>query len=325
MRGFAGCVPRPCGTEERVCDSQHPFSRHGARPGHGVRREASAVHDGGDGLGVALRTLAMRELDALRAALGDARSPHRGVHEARKAIRRLRSILLLGRKPFRADGTAIDAGLKALATSLSALRDAHVAAETATRVRRRIEDEAARTRWATLRRQLARRRDALLRAERDADPAFATRGAQIATLADAIAALPWQALDAETVHKALERSVRRVQRAQAAAAQRSTLEQRHRWRRRLRRLRMQWSALRPLRKHASAPVAASARALTGWLRDHAGDLAELSQAADALGREQDLYLLQQALRRLPQTSATRAALAELRVLRNEAAARRRGR
>ncbi|MBB5209689.1 CHAD domain-containing protein [Chiayiivirga flava] len=280
------------------------------------------MHDDGD-LGVALRTLAMREFDALRAALGDARSPHRGVHEARKAIRRLRSILLLGRKAFRADGAAIDAGLKALATSLSALRDAHVAAETATRVRRRIEDETARTRWATLRRQLARRRDALLRSERDADPAFAARGAQVATLADAIAALPWNTLDADTVHRALERSVHRVQRAQAVvAARRSTLEQRHRWRRRLRRLRMQWNALRTLRKHTSAPVAASARASTGWLRDHMGDLAQLSQAADALGREQDLHLLQQALRRLPQTSATRAAVAELRVLRNEAAARR---
>lgn len=276
-----------------------------------------------DGLGSALKTLAGRELDALLAALADTRSPHRGIHEARKAIRRLRSLLLFGRKPFGAQGAALDAGWKALAMSLSALRDAHVATETASRVRARVDDPAVHARWAALRRQLARRRDVLLAAERVADPGFAARRTQVQTLGGQLAALPWEDVDTEVVRKALARSLRRVERAHGVAmAARSTLEQRHRWRRRLRRLRMQWSALRPLRKAGADAVQSAARELLDWLKAHTDGFAAVSHAADALGREQDLRLLQQALRQLPRTPAIDSALVELRALRGEAARRR---
>lgn len=271
----------------------------------------------------ALQTLARDEVTALLDALADTRAPHRGVHEARKAIRRLRSLLLLGRKPFDDQGVAIDAALKTLATSLSALRDAHVAAETASKVRRSHDDDANRERWAKLRRQLARRRDTVLAADRAADPAFADRRAETTTLGTTIDALPWHAIDARTVRKALKRSLRRIERAQdAAMAPRSTLEQRHRWRRRLRRLRMQWSALKSLRKAHDGIVSDELDTLLTWLKERTASFSTLSRASDALGHEQDLRLLQQALRGVTSGEPARVAGNTLRRLRTDAARKR---
>lgn len=271
----------------------------------------------------ALQTLARDEVTALLDALADTRAPHRGVHEARKAIRRLRSLLLLGRKPFDDQGVAIDAALKTLATSLSALRDAHVAAETASKVRRSHDDDANRERWAKLRRQLAGRRDTVLAADRAADPAFAERRAETTTLGTTIDALPWHAIDARAVRKALKRSLRRIERAQdAAMAPRSTLEQRHRWRRRLRRLRMQWSALKSLRKAHDGAVSDELDTLLTWLKERTASFSTLSRASDALGHEQDLRLLQQALRGVTSGEPARVAGNTLRRLRTDAARKR---
>lgn len=271
----------------------------------------------------ALQALAREEVAALLDALGDSRSPHRGVHEARKAIRRLRSLLLLAHKPFGERGVAIDAALKTLATSLSALRDAHVAAETASKMRGRQDTEAGKARWAGLRRQLARRRDIVLAADRAADPGFGERRSEVETLGAGIDALPWNQVDARTVRKALKRSLKRVDAAQSTAmAPRATLEQRHRWRRRLRRLRMQWTALKALRKGSGGALRDEFEALLAWIKERTPGFATVSRASDALGNEQDLRLLQQALRPLAESPAKGAATEELRRLRVQAARQR---
>src|SRR5690606_132705 len=79
--------------------------------------------------------LATDEAQALAAALAVAPGDPAGVHEARKSLRRLRSLLALGRAALGAQAVdAIDEELRALAKGLSALRDGQVVQDTARRL-----------------------------------------------------------------------------------------------------------------------------------------------------------------------------------------------
>ena len=69
--------------------------------------------------------LAAGDAGALAAALAIAPVDPTGVHEARKSVRRLRSLLAMGRRVLGRDAVdAIDDELRALARDLSALREA---------------------------------------------------------------------------------------------------------------------------------------------------------------------------------------------------------
>ena len=285
-------------------------------PASSIESGPAAAH----ALGTALRALALQEGQHLLRALGNTRSPHRGVHEARKAIRRWRSILLLGRKPFGEEGKVVDAALKQLATSLSALRDAHVVTETAASLRRRADEDVPRERWQRLHKQLTLRRNALLRTARTADPGFIARIEQATRIVQAEDALPWSSIDARVLRKALTRSLRRSKHARhTAEAAGATLEQRHTWRRSLRRLRMQWNAIKPLRHASDERVRSTIRSQLARLKDATPGISELSRAADQLGREQDMALLQYALGNLPRSPDITAALREVRSARKSAA------
>ncbi|HVI56262.1 MAG TPA: CHAD domain-containing protein [Luteibacter sp.] len=74
---------------------------------------------------------AQRECAKADRALADAANRHKGIHEARKAIRRLRSLLRLVAPVLGDTIDAIDSRLRRLARGLSALRDAHVVVNTA--------------------------------------------------------------------------------------------------------------------------------------------------------------------------------------------------
>lgn len=259
-------------------------------------------------LGANLRAAALDQMQAIAAALAGTTARHRGIHEARKAIRRLRAVLELAHARFGRRAQRLDAGLKALAGSLSALRDAHVVVDLAGRLARRATDEEERRRWSAVRRRLVVRRQQLLAATLAQDPAFATRLAEVARLETALRRLPWDRLDPEDVRRALARSLRRVERARVSAT--ATVEQRHRWRRRLRRLRMQWNALKALRKREPGSDPA-VRRLLAWLRRKAPGFRTVSEAVDALGAEQDLGLLRAALEALPESQVRSEALAGL--------------
>ena len=84
-------------------------------------------------LGERARLLAREECRAIGRALAAKRRIHTGIHDARKAIRRLRSLLALveARIP---EATPIDQQLERLGDGLSHLRDAHVVVETARKV-----------------------------------------------------------------------------------------------------------------------------------------------------------------------------------------------
>ncbi|HUD43009.1 MAG TPA: CHAD domain-containing protein [Dokdonella sp.] len=266
-----------------------------------VRDEAAA------GLGVGLYALAAADLAVLAEALADGTAPHRGVHEARKAIRRLRAILRLGHRRLGPRAATADAALAHLADGLSDLRDAQVLVDLAGRHLREARDEDERRCRAALRRQLLAERRAVLARVRARDPGFAARRAEVARIGRIVERLPWARLDADDLERALARSQRRAERAgERARRAGADAERRHRWRRRLRRLRMQWSALKTLRKRERDDAGRRAlAALLAGLRRRSGAFRALAATVDVLGAEQDRRLLEAVLAR-PQPAGAAA-------------------
>ncbi len=238
-------------------------------------------------LGATFATLAVEQADKAAGALARRRDRHLAVHAARKAIRRLRSILCLCREALGPDVAGIDRKCKRLAAGLSDLRDAHVVATTARRLTKEHGDDL----WREVAAQLEARRGKLLEDVLSRDPDFGKRRARLGVLAQAIAALPWDNLTTDHLREGIRRSRHRVARAQRASEQVSSLAHRHRWRRRLRRLRMQLQAIQAA--GVPAPV---------WKKIHAGkghaSIRALSKLSDELGRRQDLRMLGSSLKLL---------------------------
>jgi CHAD domain-containing protein len=229
---------------------------------------------------------------AIVRALGHAGDRHRGVHQARKAIRRLRSLLALAQTQFDAALTQLDRALRQLGLQLSPLRDAHVVVATAARLAKTACAHAAD--WRELNQQLIVQRDALLATALADDPRFARRRAEVRTIAKAIAQLPWAQVSTEHIKAALAHSHRRAERAERKAHQRATAERIHRWRRRLRRLRMQWEVLASLGTAIDVlPKQLAAHPLRKVIKT-------LNRRADQLGWQQDLVVLRTAIDALPQ-------------------------
>ena len=135
--------------------------------------------------GEAFRQRALHECAAIAAALSSASDPHPAVHSARKAIRRLRSLLALLQHAA-LDVEAADLGLKRLGHGLSRLRDAHVVVEVARQLQERVADP----RWKGVIRMLVLRREGLLQATLQRDPGFARRLRVLAAVQQQLAVQP---------------------------------------------------------------------------------------------------------------------------------------
>jgi len=145
-------------------------------------------------IGERAAALAVRDARALAAALAIAPADPAGVHEARKSVRRLRSLLALGRRRLGKDAVdAIDHELRLLAKDLSALRDGQVVQDTA----RQLASEAdadERATWESLLPLLAeRQRHRLADALRE-DPGLVRRQAQAHRQAERLQQLTWHRL-----------------------------------------------------------------------------------------------------------------------------------
>jgi CHAD domain-containing protein len=242
--------------------------------------------------GAALAATAASLSRAIVRALGHAGDRHRGVHQARKAIRRLRSLLALAQTQFGAALTPLDRALRQLGLQLSPLRDAHVVVAAAARLARTAGAHAAD--WNELSQQLIVQRDALLATALADDPRFVRRRAEVRTIAKAMAQLPWARVSTEHIKAALAHSQRRAKRAERKARQRATAERIHRWRRRLRRLRMQCEVLASLRIAVEVlPKQLAGHSLRKVIKT-------LNHRADQLGWQQDLVVLRTAIDALPQ-------------------------
>lgn len=233
--------------------------------------------------GLALGRLACEECGAALVALRSRRGIHVRVHEARKAVRRTRALLALVRDSG-ADLALepLDAALRRLGDSLSQLRDAHVATETAKALCR--DDD--RRPWRPVASALRIRAQTLVERERIRDPGFGRRCRSIERVLAQLQQQPWQDISPSQVRAGLQRQQQRVARAERRARHHPDAERLHDWRRKVRRLRMQLDALPRLGPHApKAHAPAKARAL--------------HRLADALGLHQDRHVLSQLLTRLP--------------------------
>ncbi|WP_445513584.1 CHAD domain-containing protein [Stenotrophomonas sp. 3(2025)] len=246
--------------------------------------------------GEAFRQSALHECAAIAAALSSASDPHPAIHSARKAIRRLRSLLALLQHAA-LDVETADLGLKRLGDGLSRLRDAHVVVEVA----RHLQERDADRRWNGVIRMLVLRRDGLLQATLQRDPGFARRLRVLAAVQQQLAVQPWHQLRRGSLRRNLERSWRRVDKAAARAKRDGGAAAVHRWRRRVRRLRMQLDIACDLQLHVhSRSLHASGHRYKA-----------LHRLSDELGRQQDLRLLRNLVRAMPASDDKRSVMQQI--------------
>ena len=235
--------------------------------------------------GTAARALARarEEADAVLAALVPTADVHGSIHEARKAIRRLRALLQLVDQ--RLDVGIADRILQRTGDSLSALRDAHATIGTAERFARRDHE-----RWQPVVVTLAQRRDALLATALVQDPGFERRRSWVRRALARIETAPWHRLKAADLRRGLERGRRRADKARKRARRDADADALHRWRRRVRKLRMQVEAVATIKPARVASL--------GGER-HADQARRLHALSDRLGRRQDLDVLRMLLEGMP--------------------------
>ncbi len=252
-------------------------------------------------VGESLRAYCLYELDIAGRMLGRSGNElHAGIHEARKAIRHVRATLRLGGKALGADVGATLAELGKACEGLSEIRDANVVVETLETLAAKAADGKQRALLRRVCKAFSARRASKLATVLADDPAMVRRRAQLRQLRDAIAALAWADLSALRVQAALSRTARRAKRLGKRAHDSRNGSLRHRWRRRLRRLRHQlkiaeselgwllstrasWSWPDPAASYESA-VLVEVRPKT------------LRVITDRLGDEHDLRILKLALR-----------------------------
>jgi CHAD domain-containing protein len=175
---------------------------------------------------------------------------HDGIHQARKSLRRTRSVLALGSPLLGPGATLIDRECRRMNRELSELRDAQALVSTLDHlidkgdaaeclpVLRRVRRIAARAR--------AERARLALAGKPDLDDARAL----LTTLLAALPSLPWQNLTDASVTDAFAYSVRRADEAGERARTSERAADWHRWRRRARRVSQQYRALADLIEHA---------------------------------------------------------------------------
>jgi len=228
------------------------------------------------------RVLAREECRAIGRALASKHRVHTAIHDARKAVRRLRAMLALveDRIP---EATPIDDQLERLGDGLSSLRDAHVVVETAQRVAGKNRKP-----WKPAIDSLADRRDLRLQGALARDPGFLKRRALVTRLEARLEFLDWSRLRLSDLEEGVDRSQLRVENAEQRAAVDGSPENIHRWRRRVRRLRFQLETIGKL----------SPQAMRTLSRKHPGrDPKVLHKLGNALGDRRDEQMLEVALKR----------------------------
>ena len=245
--------------------------------------------------GESLRKRAVQECRSIIAALSATEDPHGAIHAARKAIRRLRALLgLLQDSALELDDA--DRRLQRLGDSLSDLRDAHVVVQAAVY----LQDAHAAEAWPGIIARLVQRRDRLLQQTLQRDPGFDRRVRVVLNIQQQLAAQPWSTLHRSTLRSNLEHSRKRTGKAARRANDDGGAAAIHRWRRRVRRLRMQLDVAQALKLHA------------GHAQTKSGDARALHRLSDVLGEQQDLQLLRNLVRAMPASDGKARVLDQLR-------------
>lgn len=261
-------------------------------------------------LATALENYCSAQITLVAEALQRRNHVHRGVHEARKGIRRLRSVIALGFPHFSETATRIDGALRRLGRSLSKVRDAQVAIDSG---RRKVEDAASpeqRALWQRITEDLAAARTRTMRQARARDPTFQKRQSAIGRIGKNISLLPWNDIDPIVLRTRLRQSRKRAGRAADRYLDKPRLPHLHQLRRRLRRYRMQITALTTILE--SPTSARVTRKIDAIVAKHFNALERVTHRVDQLGDLLDTQLLRTAIRRLPAGADKTAAIALLR-------------
>ncbi|MCF7221781.1 CHAD domain-containing protein [Marilutibacter chinensis] len=197
--------------------------------------------------GLALHHYARVQLDAaldwLDAGAKPSKRLHKGIHQGRKALRRVRATLALGVPALGPGSELIDRELRRIIRGLGDIRDGQALLETLDRLHANGPTPAVAAHLEHARRAVVRRRRALADATLAADPGLARRRALLTALAGTLDALPWATVDAETVDAALQASAQAVDKARERVVAGGRDRDWHRWRRRMRRRSQQRTAL----------------------------------------------------------------------------------
>jgi CHAD domain-containing protein len=250
-------------------------------------------------IGTALAALATKECRSLQQALASRRGFHAGIHQARRACRRLRSLLYF--LPDDPQAAVLDKALRLLIHSFSDLRDAHVTTRTA----RRLASSYEATLTPALIDSLENRSQALLDAALEKDPDWARRSRKARRINTAVAALNWQAITLPAAKEVLKQSAKRMKKARRNAQEKRTDTAFHRWRRRARQVRYQLDFLR--RAHHLAD------AKKDGTHKYDARIRRLGLIIDRLGWRQDFQVFVATLESLPPSDevlALREALAK---------------
>jgi CHAD domain-containing protein len=271
----------------------------GGGDGDGSGRSRSYSLEHKESLGDGLRRIASgraeHALEQLRDEDGDRAT---AVHEARKDLKKIRTVLRLSREAlgdelYRAENSRFrDAGRR-----LSAARDAQVRLDTLAKLRERLEDESVVAgRLDRLRDRLSSERELAAEAE---EAGAAEAVAEIEAGHEEIGRWPLEGDDWGLIELGLERAYRRGRNRFRDAAGEPSVENLHEWRKRVKDL---WYALRilaPAWPDVAEPLADEAHRLSDLLGDDHdfavlaaaarerpeafGDPADLDAALDAIG------------------------------------------
>jgi hypothetical protein len=281
----------------------------------GSRRPIRSAVEPSDGPGEALRDYACDELRRACQCLGWRRAwLHRGIHQARKSMRRVRATLALVASVFGRSGELVDEELRRVNKSLSEMRDGQALVEALDRLAAAISDH--RPLLQRARRAAMRRRAGLGRRYMSENPGGNVSVLQ--TLLAALQALPWSHVGAADVLAALDESVRRERSASLRALRGDNDTDWHRWRRRARRLTQQDRALHhsPLSSRVVGDHHKELAALLGEVQDfnllaeHCGADSPFGSADRKLLRELSTREIRQRREHLREMASSPAAPAD---------------
>lgn len=187
-------------------------------------------------LGAALRGIADEQLSRARHCLGwQGGHRHKGVHQARKAIRRVRSILALAGDALGPGAEALSHLLSEINRGLSRTRDAQALVEAIDRLVAQTRDE----KWLKLlsraRRSAVAARREVLREALAADPDLLRVRALLAQTKTAVDGLPWGGATKHDLEAAFSLAGEKARKAAKKAGRTSKDKDWHRWRRKARR------------------------------------------------------------------------------------------
>ena len=177
-----------------------------------------------------VRRIARQEIrKAIRDLSTSTELRHIGIHEARKRLKKLRSLLRLVRKPMRRQWTAVDTLLRDIGRGLAAARDAEAVVESLDTLLRESAPQSIGQEFAPIQALLVARRDELIGAidvERRQDEAAAA----LASLAGCVDDWRLGRAGLATVNREIRRCYASARRAMDEAFDSGQDERFHRWR-----------------------------------------------------------------------------------------------